>query len=68
MKFLVLPPVALVPFHSADSFSALGRANAFKAAIIDEDDEKERVRNEADPINLTGRFKVNMVRETVSRT
>lgn len=48
MKFLVLPPVALVPFHSAESFSALGRANAFKVAIIDEDDEKERVRNEAD--------------------
>lgn len=28
MKFFVLPPVALVPFQSADNFCALGNAAA----------------------------------------
>lgn len=42
MKFLVVPPVALVPFHSADIFSASGNAFAFKALELG-DEENERM-------------------------
>ncbi len=42
MKFLVVPPVALVPFHSADIFSASGNAFTFKA-LGWEDAENERM-------------------------
>jgi len=35
MKFFVFPPVKLVPVHSAESLSAIGRAIAFKMALDD---------------------------------
>src|SRR6267154_177648 len=33
MKFLVFPPIILVPFQSVDNFSAIGRASAFNIAL-----------------------------------
>ena len=34
MKFLVFPPVALVPFHPSESFCARGRAAALRACAL----------------------------------
>lgn len=41
MKFLLVPPVRLVPFHSDDNFSAIGRAEALRA-LLEADEENER--------------------------
>ncbi len=42
MKFLVVPPVILVPFHSEEIFSATGRASALKPALARAEVIKER--------------------------
>lgn len=42
MKFLVVPPIILVPFHSAVIFSATGRASALNPAPTRAEVAKER--------------------------
>jgi len=42
MKFLVLPPVALVPSHAAEMASALEEATALRAPLVELEEKPRR--------------------------